>query len=149
MTTIVLADNHAAVRRHVHNLLEEEPGFCVIGEADNGFEAVKAVERLHPDVLVLDLMMEGMNGIEVTRRVSRSSPQTKVIFYSMYDNKAYVAEALQAGAKAYVLKGSDFIELVHAISKVTTGHLYLCESLSKYRNEVNRLINENERLSEK
>ena len=143
MTTIVLADDHAAVRNQLHSLLEEEPGFHVIGEASDGFETVQTVESLHPDVLVLDLMMEGMNGIEVTRQLSESWPQTKIIIYSMYDNKAYVVEALQAGAKAYVLKGSNSTELVHAISEVTTGQIYLPESLSKYSGEVKRLINEN------
>lgn len=144
MITIVLADDHAMVRRHVRSLLEEEPGVHVVGEADDGFEAIKIVERLHPDVLVLDLMIEGMNGIKVSHRLSRGSPQTKIVIYSMYDNKAYVVEALQAGAKAYVLKGSGSAELIHAISEVAIGHLYLCESLSKYSNEVKRLITEND-----
>jgi DNA-binding NarL/FixJ family response regulator len=137
MITIVLADDYATVRKHIRALLEEEPDFNVIGEVADGLETVKVVERLHPDILVLDMVMGGMNGIEITHRLPMSSPYTKVIIYSMYDNKAYVVESLQAGAKAYILKGSDPQELVHAIRKVVDGHVYLSESLSKYSNEIN------------
>ena len=136
MTTIVIADDHAAIRRHLHTLLEEEPDLYVIGEADNGFETVSLVESVHPDVLLLDLKMEGMNGIEVTRRLSTNSPWTKVIIYSMYDNKAYVVEALRAGAKAYILKGSDSTELLKAISQVINGRIYLSDSISNYSNDA-------------
>jgi DNA-binding NarL/FixJ family response regulator len=131
MTTIVLADDHAAVRRHVRALLEEEPDFGVIGEAADGLETVQTVEHLQPDVLVLDLMMGGMNGIEVTQRVARSSPNTGVVIYSIYGIKAYVVEALQAGAKAYVLKGLDSAELVRAIREVAAGRMYLPGYLSQ------------------
>jgi DNA-binding NarL/FixJ family response regulator len=143
VTTIVLADDHTAVRGHVSALLEEEPDFCIIGEAADGLETTQTVERLRPDVLVLDLVMEGMNGIEVTRRVARSSPKTGVIIYSMYDNKEYVIEALQAGAKAYILKGSDSAELVHAIREVSAGHIYLPEPLLQYGTEAYRPMPEN------
>jgi DNA-binding NarL/FixJ family response regulator len=131
MTTIVLADDHAAVRRHVRALLEEEPDFGVIGEAADGLKTVQTVEHLKPDVLVLDLMMGGMNGIEVTRRVARSSPNTGVVIYSIYGIKAYVTEALQAGAKAYVLKGLDSAELVRAVREVAAGRIYLPGYLSQ------------------
>jgi DNA-binding NarL/FixJ family response regulator len=135
MTTIVLADDHAAVRRHVRALLEEEPDFGVIGEAADGLETVQTVEHLKPDVLVLDLMMGGMNGIEVTRRVARSSPNTGVVIYSIYGIKAYVVEALQAGAKAYVLKGLDSAELVRAVREVAAGRIYLPGYLSQYSSD--------------
>jgi DNA-binding NarL/FixJ family response regulator len=131
MTTIVLADDHAAVRRHVRALLEEEPDFGVIGEAADGLEAVQTVERLQPDVLVLDLMMGGINGIEVTRQVAGSSPNTGVVIYSIYGIRAYVVEALQAGAKAYVLKGLDSAELVRAVREVAAGRIYLPGYLSQ------------------
>jgi DNA-binding NarL/FixJ family response regulator len=126
---MVLADDHASVRKHVRALLQQESGFHVIGEAADGLETVQTVERLQPDILVLDLMMECMNGIEVTQWVVRNFPKTGIVIYSIYGNKAYVVQALQAGAKAYVLKGSDSAELVRAIREVATGHMYLPDLL--------------------
>lgn len=131
MTTVVLADDNQFVRESVHALLEAEPGFCVIGEAGDGLEATRLVERLHPDVLVLDLMMPGMNGLEVARRVAAHSPKTIVVILSMYGNESYVAEALQAGAKAYVLKESTASELVRAVQEAATGRVYLAPPLSR------------------
>jgi two-component system response regulator NreC len=143
MTTILLADNNALVRKHVRALLEQESDFYIIGEASDGLETIQTVERLQPDVLLLDLMMEGMSGIEVTRWVVNNFPKTGIVIYSIYSIKAYVVQVFEAGAKAYVLKGSDSNELVLAIRKVATGHMYLPKSLSKYSNEIKRLINQN------
>jgi len=125
MTTIVLADDHHVMRQGLRALLEAEPDFYIVGEASDGREAAQLVERLQPDVLVLDLMMPGLSGLEVTRQVRQRSPQTRVVILSMYANKAYVLEALRNGAAGYVLKKSTADELVRAMREVTTGRRYL------------------------
>jgi two-component system response regulator NreC len=131
MITLVLADDHHVVRQGLRALLEAEPDLQVIGEAADGLETVRLVVNLRPDILVLDLMMGGINGLEVARQVSKRSPKTGVVILSMYSNEAYVLEALKAGAKAYVLKESTAGELVKAVRAAVTGRRYLSSSLSE------------------
>ncbi len=131
MTTIVLADDHHIVRQGLRSLLEAESDFSVVGETGDGVEAAQLVERLRPDVLVLDLMMPGLNGLEVTRQVSQRSPQTRVVILSMHANEAHVLEALRAGAVAYVLKESTSAELVRAVREAVAGRRYLSPPLSE------------------
>lgn len=135
-TTIVLADDHHVVRQGLRSLLEAEPDFSVVGETSDGLKTVRLVKRLQPDVLVLDLMMPGLNGVEVTRQISQRSSQTRVIILSMYANEAYVLEALRAGAAAYVLKESTSTALVHAIREAIAGRRYLSPPLSERAIEV-------------
>jgi len=125
MTTIVLADDHDFIRRGVRVLLEGEPAFTVVGEAGDGLEATDIVESLKPDVLIIDVVMPGLNGLEVIRRAVQNSPGTRSVVLSMYDNEAYVLEALWAGARAYVLKRSPSEELVRAIREAVAGGYYL------------------------
>lgn len=122
---IVIADDHPVVRRGVRALLEDEPSFRVLGDAVDGLEACALVERFKPDVLVLDVMMPGLGGLEVTRRVGRISPRTRVVILSMHDEHSYVREAFRSGASAYVLKRSATEELVRAIAQVAGGQKYL------------------------
>jgi two-component system response regulator NreC len=136
MTTIVLADDHHVVRQGLRSLLEAESDFSVVGEAGDGLEATQLVERLQPDVLVLDLMMPSLNGLEVTRQVSQRSPRTHVVILSMHPNEAYVLEALRAGAAAYVLKESTSAELVRAVREAVAGGRYLSPPLSERAIEV-------------
>lgn len=131
MTTIVLADDHHVVRQGLRSLLEAEPDFSVIGETADGLEATQLVERLQPDVLVLDLMMPGLNGLAVTRQVSQRLLRTHVVILSMHPNEAYVLEALRAGAAAYVLKESTSAELVRAVREAVAGRRYLSSPLSE------------------
>jgi len=131
MITLVLAEDHHIVRQGIRSLLEAEADFQVIGEVSDGLEAVRMVENLHPDVLILDLMMGGLNGLEVTRQVSKQSPKTSIIILSMYNNEVYVLEALRAGAKGYVLKDSTADELVRAVREAIIGRHYLSDSLSE------------------
>jgi two-component system response regulator NreC len=134
--TVVLADDHQVVRQGLRALLEAESDFEVIGEAGDGLEAVQLAERLRPGVLVLDLMMPGLSGLEVTRQVSRRSPHTRIVILSIHANEAYVLEALQNGASAYVLKKSSVDELVRAIREVTAGRRYLSPPLSEHAIEA-------------
>jgi len=136
MTTIVLADDHQLVRQGLRALLEGESDLRVIGEAGNGLEAVRLVERLNPNVLILDLMMPGINGLEVTRQIKKNSFQTGIVILSMYADEAYVLEALGNGASAYVLKDSNASDLVHAVREVAAGRRYLSPPLSDRAIEV-------------
>ncbi|MBP7961193.1 MAG: response regulator transcription factor [Caldilineaceae bacterium] len=129
--SIVLADDHHVVRQGLRALLEAEPHFFVKGEAGDGLTALQLVENLRPDVLVLDLMMPGLNGLEVTRQATKLSPATKIIILSMHAGEAYVLEALRNGAYGYVLKDSGADELVEAIHTVMGGRRYLSSPLSE------------------
>jgi len=118
------------VRRGIKALLESDTDIKVIGEAGSGVEAVQLTSRLRPGVLVLDLMLADMSGLGIIRQVKKHSPETSVIILSMYGNDCYVVEALQAGAKGYVLKDSPPEELVRAVREAAAGHRYLAPPLS-------------------
>ena len=131
MTTIVLADDHQIVRQGLRALLEAEPGFSVTGEAADGLEVADLVQSVQPDVLILDIKMPGLNGLEVIRQVRRRTPDTYVVILSMYANEAYVMEALRNGAAGYVLKGASSTDLVQAVREVAEGRRYLSPPLSE------------------
>lgn len=131
MTTILLAEDHHVVRQAFKVLLEEDPDWLVVGEAADGLDTVALAEQLHPDILLVDLMMPGINGLEVTRQVSRLSPETRVVVLSMHSDEAYVLEALRNGAVGYVLKGSTAKELMQALREVSMGRRYLSPPLSE------------------
>jgi DNA-binding NarL/FixJ family response regulator len=128
-TTIVLAEDHFLVRQGFKLLLETEQTFRLAGEAGDGLEACELVERLSPDVLVLDLMIPRLHGLEVTRRLHKSRPKTRIIILSMHAEEAYVIEALRNGALGYVLKDSTPAELVTAVRTVVSGKRYLSPPL--------------------
>ena len=136
MTTIVLADDHHVVRQGLRALLEGEPGFSVIGEAAEGLAVIEMVERLSPDVLVVDVMMPGLTGLEVARQLRQRSPQTRVLMLSMYANEAYVMEALRLGASGYVLKGASAAELVQAVREAAAGRRFLSPPLTEHAIEA-------------
>ncbi|GAB4541049.1 MAG: response regulator transcription factor [Anaerolineae bacterium] len=129
--SIVLADDHQVVRQGLRALLETEADFHLIGEAGDGLETVQLVERLKPDVLIVDLMMPGLNGLEITRQVTQRASPTRVVILSMHANEAYVLEALRNGAGAYVLKDSSAADLVQAVRQVVAGRHYLSPPLSE------------------
>jgi DNA-binding NarL/FixJ family response regulator len=126
----VLADDHPVVRHGLRALLRSDGSMEVVGEAGTGLEAAQAVQRLKPDVLVLDLMMGDVSGIGIIKQVSKRSPDTAVVILSMYGNDCYVMEAMQAGAMAYVLKDSPSDELVRAVKEAAAGRRYLAPPLS-------------------
>lgn len=131
MIKIVLADDHLVVRQGLRALLSAESDFSVVGEAGDGLEVLRVAERLKPDVLVLDLMMPGLTGLEVSRQVGKLSPQTRVVVLSMHANEAYVLETLRNGAYAYVLKDSGAEDLVTAVRQAAAGHRFLSPPLSE------------------
>ena len=128
---IFLADDHAVVRSGFKALLESETDFVIIGESDDGVNTIRMVADLKPDILISDLMLHGISGIEVCRQVSRNNPKIGIILLSMYGNEAYVQGALRAGARGYVLKEASVDELVAAVREVAAGRHYLSTELSQ------------------
>ena len=128
---ILLADDHQVVREGFRALLEAEPDFEIVAETGDGLEAVRLAEHQKPHVLVVDLMMPGLNGLEVARQISQRLPRTHIVVLSMHANEAYVLEALKNGACAYVLKDSSAAELVRAVREANVGRRYLSPPLSE------------------
>lgn len=128
---IVLADDHAMVRTGLRTVLEQQFACTVVGEATTGSEAVRLVRQLQPDVLVTDMVMPGLSGLEVVRQVAALTPTPRVIVFSMHSHDSYVREALRAGASAYVLKESLADELLTAIQQVMAGHRYVSPALTE------------------
>jgi two-component system response regulator NreC len=131
LTTIVLADDHQVVRQGLRALLEAEPTFTIVGQASDGLQAINLVTTLKPCVLVVDLMMPGLGGLEVTRQVTKHQPDIRVVILSMHASEAYVLEALRNGAAAYVLKNASADDLVRAVHEVSGGRRYLSPPLSE------------------
>lgn len=130
MIKVLLVDDHKLVRQGIRSLLENEPDIEVIGEAGNGPEALELLGNSRPDILVADLMMPGMTGIEVVKKGLTISPQTKCIILSMYGDDLWVLSALEAGAKGYVLKDSSSQDLAQAIRSAFKAQCFLSPPLS-------------------
>jgi LuxR family maltose regulon positive regulatory protein len=130
-TRIVLADNHAVFRHHVRVLLDKEPNLCVVAEAEDGQSALRLARELRPDLVVMDVVMANLSGIEATRLIVSSDPSVKVIALSMHADKAFVESMLRAGATGYVLKENASTELTRAIRAVTTDQIYLSAGLPR------------------
>jgi DNA-binding NarL/FixJ family response regulator len=128
---ILLADDHTILRKGLRLLLERESEFSVISEASNGREAVDAVSRDTPDVVIMDIAMPSMNGIEATKRISQDFPKTAVIILSVHSDEAYVLRALKSGARGYLLKDSAEIDLIQAVRAVAAGKAYFSPAVSK------------------
>src|ERR1043166_1183327 len=129
-TRILLADDHAVVRQGFKMLLGAQPDMEIVGEASNGREAVETAEALRPDIVVMDVAMPELNGIEATRRLASSTPHARVIALSMHKDSVYVREILRAGARGYLLKDSGAEDLVSAIRAVARGESYLSPAVS-------------------
>ncbi len=131
MIRIVLADDHVVMRNGLKLLLERQPNFEVAGEAVNGREAVEICEKEKPDVLVLDIAMPNLNGIEAARQISNKLPQIAIVILSMHSDESYVLRALKAGARAYLLKDSAEADLINAIRAVSEGKAFFSPAISK------------------
>jgi len=131
ISTVALADDHHVIRHSLRLYLETQPDLRVVAEASNGIEAIQVVEKSKPDILVLDLLMPVLNGLEVLRQLSKSGARTRTIVLSMHTNEAYVLQALQNGAAGYVLKQATATNLMQAIREVLGGRRYLSPPLSE------------------
>jgi two-component system response regulator NreC len=127
---ILLADDHAVVRQGFKMILSAQPDMEIVGEAGNGREAVELAEQLKPEVVVMDVSMPELNGIEATRRLGDSTPHTRVLALSMHKDSVYVREILRAGARGYLLKDSVAADLVSAVRSIAAGEGYISPQVS-------------------
>jgi DNA-binding NarL/FixJ family response regulator len=129
--TVLLVDDHALVRRGFRRMLEDDPAMAVVGEASDAGEAVQLAMKLHPSVVVMDVALPGINGIEATRRILAKLPQTIVLVLSMHSEDTLVRQALDAGARGYVLKNAMDLDLVSAVKSAAQGQRVLDPQLSR------------------
>ncbi len=127
---VVLVDDHALVRQGFRRILEDDPDLTVVGEASNGTDAIALVKKTDPDVVVMDMAMPEMSGLHATMEIIKQRPGTKVLILSMYSDEQYVRNALDAGAKGYILKSAIENDLTRAVKAVATGEQYLAPELS-------------------
>ena len=128
---ILLVDDHAVIRQALRMLLENQPELEVVADVENGREAVIAVEKHNPDVVLMDVVMPGLNGLEATRQIRRMSPSTHVVMLSGFVDEDQLLDALRSGASGYIVKKSDVSELVLAIQTVYRGNKYFSSALSE------------------
>ncbi|HZE27892.1 MAG TPA: response regulator transcription factor [Terriglobales bacterium] len=129
--SVLLVDDHSLVRRGFRRLLEDEPDIAVVGEAGDGAEAVRLAQELKPDVIVMDCAMPGTSGLIATRQILQTSPQQAILMLSMHSEETLVRQALEAGARGYVLKNAVDLELPAAIRKVAAGEVVLDPQVSR------------------
>jgi DNA-binding NarL/FixJ family response regulator len=138
---ILLADDHSILREGLRMLLDRQTEFAVVGDACNGREAVEMAEACDPDVVIMDLAMPGLNGIEATRRITSRSPRTAVVILSMHSDESYILRSLKAGARAYLLKDSLKADLIDAVRAAAQGKSFFSPKVSRVLKEdyVNEL----------
>lgn len=129
--SVLLVDDHSLVRRGFRRMLEDEPDIRVVGEASDGEEAVKLARSLKPQVVVMDCALPGMNGLQATRKILQLLPQTLILMLSMHTEETWVRQAIDAGARGYVLKNAMDLELSSAIRRLVKGETVLDGQLSK------------------
>lgn len=144
-TTILIVDDHIITRQGLRALLEKQPNMVVVAEAENGREGIKLALRHTPDIIVMDINMPGLNGVDATRQILAELPEASVIALSMYSDRSYVKGMLKAGAAGYLLKSCAFEELTHAIRTVKGGETYLSPKISDIvRKEFIKLLKSGE-----
>lgn len=134
--SILLADDHPVVRQGLRRFLETEPEFSIIAETGDGLDVVRLVEQLHPDVLILDLMMPGLGGLDILPIVQQRSHQTRVVVFSMHESEGFVLQALRNGAVSYLLKGCDPAHAKEAVRLAAAGRRYFSSSIAQRAFEV-------------
>jgi DNA-binding NarL/FixJ family response regulator len=130
---ILIADDHPVVRRGLRAILESEPDLLVVAEAEDGLSTVELAKQHQPDVLIVDMLMPGINGTEVTRRVKELLPESHILILSRYSDESYILQALKNGAHGYALKNADSEELTEAVRKAHKGQLYLSSPINQER----------------
>lgn len=131
-TRVLIADDHTLVREGIRSLLEKLPDVQVVAEATDGRHAINLVKSSNPDVVLMDISMPRLNGLDATKLMIRIAPQVRVVILSMHKSQQYVWEALEAGASGYLLKDTDLSELSFAIASVMNGKAYLSPEIAKY-----------------
>jgi two-component system, NarL family, response regulator NreC len=134
-TRVVLADDHTLIRAGLRMVVDAQPDLDVIGEAADGRDAVAQAQNLKPDVIVMDIGMPSLNGIEACRQVREVAPETQVVMLSMHSDEGYVLRALKAGARGYLLKDSADYDLIHAVEAVSEGKAFFSPEVSKMLTE--------------
>lgn len=127
---VLLVDDHALIRVGVKRLVEGQSDMIVVGEADNGHAAITQIEKLRPDIVVMDISMPDMSGVQATEQIKAQYPEVKILILSAFNEEAYFRRLLQAGASGYVLKESITDELVHALHSIAQGETYVCATVS-------------------
>jgi len=145
-TRVLLAEDHTIVRKGLRSLLDKETGIEVVGEAEDGREAIVKAEELHPDVVVVDIAMPGLNGLEATRQIKKRFSDMKIIILTMHANEEYILQSLKAGASGYLVKKSAPAELISAINAVHKGNSFLSPSIS--RTVIDEYIRRSKEISE-
>ncbi len=145
-TRVLLAEDHTIVRKGLRSLLDKETGIKVVGEAEDGREAIAKAEELHPDVVVMDIAMPGLNGLEATRQIKKRFPDMKILILTMHTNEEYVLQTLKAGASGYLVKKAAPAELISAINAVHKGDSFLSPSIS--RTVIDEYIRRSKEISE-
>jgi two-component system response regulator NreC len=130
-TRVLIAEDHTIVRQGLIALINRQPDMHVVGEAENGKEAVEKTKELCPDVVLMDIAMKHMNGLEATARINKMAPEVKVLVLTMYENEEHIFQILRAGALGYVLKEAPITDLISAIKAVNRGESYMSPSISK------------------
>lgn len=128
---IVLADDHKLFRDGLRTLIEKDAHMTVVGEADDGLKAIDMAHELKPDIIIMDISMPELNGVEATRRILGENHDIKILILSMHSDRRFVLETLKSGASGYLLKDSSFTELTEAIRSVASGKVYLSTQISK------------------
>jgi DNA-binding NarL/FixJ family response regulator len=127
---VLLAEDHTLVRQGFRRILEDDPRITVVGEARTGLEAIEQCKELKPDVVVMDLSMPELGGLEATAEVLKANPQIKIVILSMYSNEAYVRKAFELGAKGYILKNAIEVDLTRAVMALAEGQAYFSPGIS-------------------
>jgi two-component system nitrate/nitrite response regulator NarL len=128
---VLLVDDHPVVRKGLHSCLANRENLKIVGEASDGAEAIQRVKELTPDIVLMDINMPGMDGLEVTETLKKESPQTRILVLSMHSNREYVLRIIKAGARGYVLKDAPTEELIRAIESVYAGDAFFSPSVAK------------------
>jgi len=145
-TRVLLAEDHTIVRKGLRSLLDKETGIKVVEEAEDGREAILKAEELYPDVVVMDIAMPGLNGLEATRQIKKRFPDIKIIILTMHANEEYILQSLKAGASGYLIKKAAPVELISAINAVHKGNSFLSPSIS--RMVIDEYIRRSKEISE-
>ncbi len=135
---VIIADDHPIFRRGVADILKDEPGFKLAGEAQEGTEALRMIKELTPEIAILDIEMPGMNGLEIAKKLQEEKCKTNIVILTMYKDEEYFNEALDTGVKSYLLKDSVASELMDSLKAVMHGDFYISPAISKYLIEWNK-----------